>query len=61
MYLEKICNFNAILNVFLENKNSIHGINAQLYYLITVSSVYKVKNYLTLDKNFLCYSLCLSR
>lgn len=48
MQFEKFCNFNVILNVFLENKNITHGINHKLYYVISGSSVDKIKNYLLL-------------
>lgn len=46
MQFEKCCNFNVILNVFLENKNITHGINHKLYYAISGWSVDKIKNYL---------------
>lgn len=43
MYLKKFCNFNVILNVFLENKNIIYGINFNLYILVLGLSIYKIK------------------
>lgn len=43
MNLENFCNFNAILNVFSEDKNIASGINPKLYYLLSGSSVYKIK------------------
>lgn len=43
MYLEIFNNFNAILKIFLGNKNITHGINHKLHYLVIDSSVYKIK------------------